>query len=300
MNLKFIDKAIAAYGEDLPEDDRARLDYFRGLWQEMERWTKSPSAAVNRYTVPTDEVLEAAWNDDRAVFSFAAPKLSKDRTAAICGSLRAYVCESGMLSKEDQDGLAAVDFTRLITSESIVDAASNPQDFLGALLGFAAEEGCSESVARLVVLVALLALRVDFEPIAKAVKKRQPKNEASSHHPLVCPVCGSDPALARVGGGDSPTEGRGRTLYCQQCGNDWAFERIRCARCGTNHQGKLHYYNLEGNDGHRIATCDECGGYIRTVFLEERFKPFSYEVEEVVTARLDAVARDPRFQTGEA
>ena len=47
----------------------------------------------------------------------------------------------------------------------------------------------------------------------------------------------------------------------------------------------------------RIATCDECGNYIRTVFVEESLRPFSYEVEEVVTARLDAIARDPRFQS---
>lgn len=48
-----------------------------------------------------------------------------------------------------------------------------------------------------------------------------------------------------------------------------------------------------------IHKCDECNGYIRTVFIEDALRPFSYEVEEVVTAKLDAIARDPKFQTQE-
>lgn len=56
---------------------------------------------------------------------------------------------------------------------------------------------------------------------------------------------------------------------------------------------------LMGDDAHRIHKCDECNGYIRTVFIEDALRPFSYEVEEVVTAKLDAIARDPKFQTQE-
>ena len=61
----------------------------------------------------------------------------------------------------------------------------------------------------------------------------------------------------------------------------------------------LHYFNVEGDDAHRIHKCDECNGYIRTVFIEDALRPFSHEVEEVVTAKLDAIARDPKFQTQE-
>ena len=61
----------------------------------------------------------------------------------------------------------------------------------------------------------------------------------------------------------------------------------------------LSNFNVEGDDAHRIHKCDECNGYIRTVFIEDTLRPFSYEVEEVVTAKLDAIARDPKFQTQE-
>ena len=71
--------------------------------------------------------------------------------------------------------------------------------------------------------------------------------------------------------------------------------------CGTRNQGNLHYFNIEGDEGHRIGTCDECGSYIRTRFAGEGDNaPYSPEVEDVVMARLDAVAMDPSFAGGSA
>ena len=43
---------------------------------------------------------------------------------------------------------------------------------------------------------------------------------------------------------------------------------------------------------HRIATCDECGGYLRTVYADDALAPFSFEVEDVIMARLDAIAAE--------
>lgn len=298
MNLKLIDRVIESYKPELGEDDINRLEFFRGLWGEMERWSDSPSAPSKKYQIPSDELLEAAWEDDRPAFSLVAPKLSQERTVAIAGSLRAYLIDSGMLTEEDARGLKEIDFSSLLNAGGLAKAANDPEQFLNVVFTQAVDElGASKNVARYATMVVMLALRVDFEPIAKAIKKAQLKNKNPLivHNPLVCPVCGCDPALARVGGADSPSEGRGRTLYCAQCGNDWEYERIRCARCGTKNQGHLHFYHIDGDDTHRIATCDECGSYIRTVYIDEPLHPFSYEVEEVLTAKLDAVARDPKF-----
>ncbi len=104
-------------------------------------------------------------------------------------------------------------------------------------------------------------------------------------------MCGGAPVAGRVGG-ESSTQGRGKTLWCAQCGTSWEVERVRCARCGTQNQAHLHYYNVEGDDAHRIATCDECGGYLRTVYADDALAPFSFEVEDVVMARLDAIAAE--------
>lgn len=298
MNLKMIDRVIASYQDSIDDDDRLRLTFFRGLWQEMDKWIDSPSAPSKKYNIPGDEFLEAAWDDDRPVFSLVAPKLSRERTVAIANALRAYLNDSETLTEEDATGLADVDFGALVDAGGLDKAGKDPEQFLNAVFTQAVEEDeCTKSVARYATMLLMLALRVDFEPIAKSVKKAQLKNKNPLivHNPMTCPVCGSEPALARIGGSDSPSEGRGRTLYCAQCGNDWEFERIRCARCGTKNQGHLHFFNVEGDDEHRIATCDECGGYIRSVYIDEPLHPFSYEVEEVLTAKLDAIAHDPRY-----
>ena len=52
---------------------------------------------------------------------------------------------------------------------------------------------------------------------------------------------------------------------------------------------------VEGDDSHRIAVCDECEGYVRTVYQQDASAPFSFEVEDVAMAPLDAIANDPQF-----
>ena len=107
-------------------------------------------------------------------------------------------------------------------------------------------------------------------------------------------MCGCEASVAHVGQAGTKTKGRGRALWCAQCGCVWDIERVRCARCGTQNQGYLHFFNVEGDDDHRIATCDECGGYVRTVYQEDgpmaQLYPFSYEIEDVVMAKLDLIA----------
>ncbi len=295
MNLKLIDRVIKSYNDELSENDKKRLEFFYGLWEDMDRWSKGPTTAEKHYTVPSADKLEEAWIADKPVFSFAPPKLSKERFAAICYSLREYVCEEGGLPEEDAKAFREVNFRTIVEQGDMELAASDPEAFIGGLLSNAYEQELPDSAAHMVALVGMLALRVDLELVAREVVKAQRGINKMNHNPLTCPVCGSAPALAKVGG-ESPTDGRGRTLYCQQCGTEWAFERIRCARCGSQNPQHLHYFNVEGDEAHRIYKCDECGGYTRTVFMEDALRPFSYEVEEVVTARLDAIARDPKFQ----
>lgn len=298
MNLKLINKAMLAYESNLTEDDMKRLRFFYGLWEDMERWAKGPTTADKHYTVPSEEELEEAWVADKPVFSFAPPKLSKDRFTAICYSLREYVLDQKILSEEDAKAFRAVDFRDLVKQEDMALAATDAEAFLGGILSNAFERDVPGAATHMTAMVSMLALRVDLELVAKAVVKRQRKVNKMNHSPLTCPVCGCQPAMAKVGG-DGPTDGRGRVLYCQQCGTEWAFERLRCARCGTQNPQHLHYFNVEGDDAHRIHMCDECGGYTRTTFIEDILNPFSFEVEEVVTARLEAIARDPRFNKTE-
>jgi FdhE protein len=80
-------------------------------------------------------------------------------------------------------------------------------------------------------------------------------------------------------------------LWCAQCGTAWEFERVRCACCGTQNHEHLHYEGIEGDEAHQLHVCDECGARVPTVFVGNDLAPFSYEVEEVVSARLAALAQ---------
>ena len=146
-----------------------------------------------------------------------------------------------------------------------------------------------EDAARLGAMAAALALRAFLEGPATAVERARREAGADEPHSVRCPVCGGEAAVAQVSGAPAG-QGRAKRLWCAQCGCAWEFERVRCVRCGTQNQAHLHYYNVEGDDAHRIATCDECGGYTRTVYEEDALAPFSFEVEDVVMAKLDLVA----------
>ena len=294
MNLTLIDRVILAYEPELDEVDRKRLAFFRALWAEMDRWSTGPTTAKTRYQAPDADEVVKLYHEDIPVFARHAPEVSYDRFVAVFGHLRDYVMQSGYLSEEDCDNLSALDIRRAVAKGGFTNASSNPESFLSDVVLKALVAGANESMATMVALLSMLTLRVELEPCARMVAQRLPKDADAHGYPLTCPVCGSVPALGKVGG-ESHTDGRGRSLYCAQCGTAWDFDRVRCARCGTHNQAHLHYFNIEGDDGHRIATCDECGGYLRSVFLDDQLKPFSYEVEDVVTARLDAIAHDPRF-----
>ena len=69
-----------------------------------------------------------------------------------------------------------------------------------------------------------------------------------------------------------------------------------CGVCGTENASRLHYFHVEGDSSHRLQNCDECGQYQRMVFEEDLSIPLSMEVEDVVMAKLDAIALDPRFR----
>ncbi len=188
---------------------------------------------------------------------------------------------------------------RIVAASSLAMAGSAPAAYLEDLADLLGDDGMTEDQARVGALVASLALRFQLEAPAQAVSRALGEAGCTEPHPLRCPVCGGAPSAARVGGQNS-TQGRGKTLWCAQCGTTWEFDRVRCARCGTHNQGHLHYFNVEGDDAHRIATCEECGGYVRTTYADDALAPFSFEVEDVVMARLDAIAANPAFAGGDA
>ena len=177
----------------------------------------------------------------------------------------------------------------MVAASDLVLAGCNPAAYVESFVELLEDDGMDEDAARIGAAAAALALRALLEGPAAAIEQARRAAGADEPHGVRCPVCGGEAAVAQVG--DAPAgQGRGKRLWCGHCGCVWDFERVRCARCGTQNQGHLHYFNLEGDEAHRLAACDECGGYTRTVYQADALAPFSFEVEDVLMAKLDLVA----------
>ena len=283
MNLKQIDAAIAAYQESLDEAGIARLGFFRTLWEALDD-VSSQASSQDTYRVSDIGLL-----DGSAVFERIPVDISADELAAAIESVAGLMAEHDGLSDEVRSALSNVQWTSVAEAASVELAGSEPAAFVGSVAYALEEAGAGDDGSRFGAIAAMLALRALLDGAAREAQRALQAAGADRTHALTCPVCGGEPTIARVGDTDA-SQGRGRELWCGQCGTAWAFERIRCARCGTRNQGHLHTFSIEGDDAHRIAVCDECGGYIRTVYQEDALAPFSFEVEDVVMAPLDAVA----------
>ncbi len=298
MDLKLIDRAIADYAESIDEKDKARLNFFRKLWQVQYDCSCELASIDDTYCLPSLQDLSAAYREYRPIFDIAPVEVDEDALISALDRLANVICESNFFPKEVNESFDRVNWQRVLDASNFALAGKCPDDWLEDLSQVLIDDGMDETAAHLGALVASMALRVQLEEPSRVVMKAlKDVNKAGVLKPLNCPVCGSSPMLAHVGG-ETSSEGRGKLLVCPQCAAQWEFERVRCVRCGTQNQGHLHFFNIEGDDSHRIATCDECGGYMRTLYSDDTLVFCSYEVEDVIMAKLDAVAQNPRLANG--
>lgn len=300
MNLNMIDAAIAAYQDAIDPSDASRLKLFRELWGVQDDIAREIASDASLWRAPASRVLIEALQAGSTVFSIS-PVLIKPEALgdAIARLVRCMDCQ-GALSSKVSSALAGVSWSKAVSAPTLQSAGADPGAWLEDFQGACQSLGFDDASARMATLIASLALRPFLEDPARRALDAISDAGIDERIFLACPVCGSKPAVARIAGG-SATQGRPRSLWCGQCGASWEFERVRCARCGTRNQGHLHFHSIEGDDAHRIASCDECGGYIRTVYQDEGslLAPFSFEVEDVLMARLDAIAADPSVARGE-
>ena len=295
MNMRLINTAVNAYKGMLDEGDVARLEFFHELWKVVDECEAGRECG---YEVPAADKLRTAVDVGMPVFATCPVEIDKGMLAEDVAKIAACACEKTVLEADVVADLERVDWERVLSASDLELAGANPNAYLMDVVEVLTDDGMSAGSMGIALMAIMLGLKAQIEKPAQMVLSAIKKECAFEDvHPLVCPVCGSAPALAHVGG-ETSSHGRGRKLVCTQCGTAWEFERVRCARCGTQNQRSLHFFNLEGDDSHRIATCDECGSYIRTLFSESVLVPTSYEVEDVVMAKLDAIAQNPAFARG--
>jgi FdhE protein len=289
MNLKLIDFAINSYAKTLDAGDQARLAFFRTLWEVQNEAEKMVGST---YTLADEAELMALLHKGEPFFMEHPVSIDKQLLADTLGKLAALTAESGLFSEVLQNKFASAMWDRIVAASKAEEAGKCPHEWLAYLYDVLIDDGMADEEAQVASLLASMALKPQLVGPAAGLMSTTSKLADADVHPLMCPVCGCAPHMAHVGG-ETSSQGRGRLLMCPQCAAAWEFERVRCARCGTKNQESLHFFNIEGDETHRLATCDECGGYIRTLYSEDELMPCCYEVEDVVMTRLDAIAQDP-------
>lgn len=298
MNLKLVHDAVDAYKAKASESDAARLSFFEGLFT-IQQERADELCAAKDYSGLSIEDAEASYIALEPLLEKAPVEIDETSFFGTCNKIADYLAENAGLEDSVRVALQEIDWYKFVGKLDLALAGSKPPEFIEeSLKGFDSFDISPEAPASIVMMVVAFALRCHIQPAAEKLFGQVSKKIAASpqrEHPLCCPICGS-PATASQVDIASGIDGRSRKQYCSMCGTIWPFERMRCGVCGTENASRLHYFHVDGDSSHRLQNCDECGQYQRMVFEEDLSIPLCMEVEDVVMARLDAVALDPRFR----
>ena len=297
MNLRTIAEAIDAYKRGASQADAARLDFFEGLYKYQQARADELVVEMKTATLSADEAEEAYFGDEPMLVK-APADIKSEEFWETCAQIAQYFAKEAGLDDDVSAALEDFDWEAFVKKLDLEQAGTNPPQFVEDCFQNFDTLGVDSSLpSSIVMMVVTCALRAHIQSVAArlfgSVSKQALKG--SRLKPVNCPVCGSPAALSHVAMATG-IDGREREQYCNVCGTVWPFDRMRCGVCGVDNPARLHYFHAEGDESHRLQNCDECGRYQRVFFEESLEIPVSPEVEDVVMAKLDAIALDPRFR----
>jgi FdhE protein len=279
-----LQEALAAYGENAVGPLAARLRFLAGLTA-----VQAQIAAVDRpYTAADVETIREALLTGQPIFLSAPPVVAPAEYIAAVQRVAAYVVDEAGLAEDQAEALRGLDVSALATEERLATAAANVDGFLAeAIDGL---HGNAEATLAPATLAYVLTSALTPFLVGPAKATQAAAGETFDAATGTCPVCGAPAAMGLVHE-STKLQGGDRLLWCGVCHSEWRYNRVQCVRCGTQAPGKLRYIHIAEDEAHRLHVCDECHGYIRTVFAGNLDKPLSFVVEDAVTAELESVAR---------
>jgi FdhE protein len=104
-----------------------------------------------------------------------------------------------------------------------------------------------------------------------------------------CPACGSWPALAEI-------HESHRVLRCSFCAHAWELKTFGCVYCGAGGDRFVTFAGSATRPDRRVEICGGCGGYLKTVDVEE-LSPFPLlAVADLETMELDMLAMEKGYR----
>ena len=139
----------------------------------------------------------------------------------------------------------------------------------------------------LLVFVIHTALRPFLRAYADAVGRFV---DAGVWYRGYCPICGGEPDMAALEKGS----GR-RRLLCSRCDAEWSYRRLGCPFCGNDDPKDLAFFPSD-DKVYRLAVCERCHRYIKTIDLRETATERPLAAERVLTAGMDVAAQNTGYQ----
>lgn len=105
-------------------------------------------------------------------------------------------------------------------------------------------------------------------------------------HEPICPICGNQPAMARVN-----EQNQSRWLWCRYCDTTWSFPEMTCPFCLNQDRKNLQLIFASDKRPVRIDACNNCNRYLKTIDEMIDPEPVNMSVRYVATFHLDLLAQ---------
>ncbi|MEW5960860.1 MAG: formate dehydrogenase accessory protein FdhE [Chloroflexota bacterium] len=241
------------------------------------------------------------WRSGQPLFSGEPMAIPADMVRTALAGLRSLL-PAGKPGQMALDRLLASDFIKAATLETL------PGDLVAGSEATVRRLAQATSIEPETLVFLLQTVLAPF--FQKQAMPYREWVEAAGWRRGVCPMCGSEPWLARL----AQADGR-RILACALCRTEWAFDRLRCPFCESGDQPfdtpgvrtqpfdalrvrtqpQLRYFTVNGDEAHRVDCCDRCRRYLKTVDERVSGRPANLPVEDVITAYLDALAGEQGY-----
>ena len=148
-------------------------------------------------------------------------------------------------------------------------------------------EGNSSVDPALLAFVLHSALQPFLRAEAKALTRFV---ETSTWYRGSCPICGGEPDMAAL-----ERSGGRRRLLCSRCDAEWTYRRLGCPFCGNDEPKELAFFPSD-DKVYRLAVCERCHRYIKTIDLRETPTERPLAAERALTAGMDVAAQTTGYR----